>query len=458
MKAPYSATIVAPANLTVLMSAVREGETEVRGDKAVSRFVQKVPIPSYLLALAIGALESRQIGPRSAVWAERELIEEAALDFSQTESFLQTAEELSGPYVWGRFDILVLPPFFPWGGMENPCLTFVTPTLLSGDKSNSFVIAHEIAHSWTGNLVTNVNMEHFWLNEGFDVFLHRKIIGRLNGELSRHFEHELRWSQLEEDVNQNLGPDNPFTALVTNLTGVHPDEAFSSVPYEKGSAFLWYLEETLGGADVFEPFLRSYIDHFAYKSLDTEDFKSYLLDYFPESSAVASIDWETWLYSPGLPDKPNFNTSLAVQSRDLAAQWQLWDLESPLTPSFQAQYLELSPFQQREFLATLIKSDPLSAATVGKLDALYGLNNSTNYYILVPFTRLGLAGKWEPSVEKALEIVSSQGTLEFTRPLYKDLYSWEDKRQQAVDTFLLNKEKYMEVVVNAVMADLNIKK
>ena len=338
-------------------------------------------------------------------------------------------------------------------------MTFATPTLLSGDKSNADVIAHEIAHSWTGNLVTNANMEHFWLNEGFDVFLHRKIIGRLQGELSRHFEHELRWSQLEEDVNQNLGPDNPFTALVTNLTGVHPDEAFSSVPYEKGSAFLWYLEETLGGPEVFEPFLRSYIDHFAYKSIDTDDFKSYLLDYFNENSAVASIDWETWLYSPGLPEKPNFNASLAVQSRDLAAQWQLWNQESPLTPSFQAEYLELSPFQQREFLATLIKSDPaLPAATVAKLDALYGLSNSTNYYILVPFTRLGLAAKWEPSVEKALEIVSSQGTYEFTRPLYKDLYSWEDKRQQAVDTFLLNKEKYMEVVVNAVMQDLNLKK
>lgn len=423
----------------------------------VSRFVQNVPIPSYLLALAIGALQSRQIGPRSAVWAEKKFIEEAALDFSQTESFLQIAEDLSGPYVWGRFDILVLPPFFPWGGMENPCLTFVTPTLLSGDKSNSFVIAHEIAHSWTGNLVTNANMEHFWLNEGFDVFLHRKIIGRLHGELSRHFEHELKWTGLEEDVNQNLGPHNPLTALVTNLTGVSPDEAFSWVPYEKGSAFLWHLEETLGGPEIFEPFLRSYIDHFAYKSIDTDDFLSYFRGYFNGSSALASIDLDTWLYSPGMPDKPNFNASLAEQSRDLAAQWQLLDLETHLTPSFQNKYLELSALQQQEFLATLIKSDPvLSAAKVEKLNDLYGLSNSTNYYILVPFTRLGLAAKWEPSVERAVEIVSSQGTYEFTKPLYKDLYSWEDKRQQALDTFLLNKEKYMEVVVNTVMQDLHI--
>ena len=264
--------------------------------------------------MAIGAVESRQIGPRSLVWAEPELLDLASSDFSETENMLRAiylqdkisksynfhtlfvpykffiyykrslsvAEELAGPYVWERFDILVLPPFFPWGGMENPCLTFVTPTLLSGDKSNAFVIAHEIAHSWTGNLVTNKNMEHFWINEGFDVFLHRKILGRLSGELVRHFDHELHWTNLEEDVQQNLGPDNPFTALVTNLTGVHPDEAFSWVPYEKGSAFLWHLEETVGGPDIFEPFLRAYIQNFAYQSIDTDDFLSYFKSYFKE--------------------------------------------------------------------------------------------------------------------------------------------------------------------------------
>ena len=210
-------------------------------------------------------------------------MELAASDFSDTESMLSAAEELAGPYVWERFDILVLPPFFPWGGMENPCLTFVTPTLLSGDKSNAFVIAHEIAHSWTGNLVTNANMEHFWLNEGFDVFLHRKILGRLNGELARHFDHELHWTNLEEDVTENLGPDNPLTALVTNLTGVHPDDAFSWVPYEKGSAFLWTLEEAVGGEDIFQPFLKSHIQHFAFQSIETEDFVSYFRSYFMES-------------------------------------------------------------------------------------------------------------------------------------------------------------------------------
>ena len=173
VKTPYTATITAPAQLTALMSAIRDGEDQVQGDKKISKFIQKVPIQSYLIAIAVGAVESRKIGPRTHVWSEKEFVEKAAFDFSETESFIETAEELCGPYVWGNYDILVLPPSFAYGGMENPCMTFATPTLLTGDKSNADVIAHEIAHSWTGNLVTNFNFEHFWLNEGFTVFTER---------------------------------------------------------------------------------------------------------------------------------------------------------------------------------------------------------------------------------------------------------------------------------------------
>ena len=169
------------------------------------RWKQEVPIQSYLIAIAVGALESRKIGPRSHVWAEAPVVDQSAFDFSETETMLQKAEELCGPYVWGIYDILVLPPSFPYGGMENPCLTFATPTLLSGDKSNADVIAHEIAHSWTGNLVTNVNFEHFWLNEGFTVFTERKIVGRMRGEPARHFSAILRWKDLQVDKIEIIG-------------------------------------------------------------------------------------------------------------------------------------------------------------------------------------------------------------------------------------------------------------
>merc|ERR1711942_252379 len=199
-----------------IQQEAKEGDTVTEGLQ-ISRWSQAVPIQSYLIAIAVGALQAKRVGPRSHVWAEPEVVDKAAFDFSETETMLKTAEELCGPYVWGIYDILVLPPSFPFGGMENPCLTFATPTLLTGDKSNADVIAHEIAHSWTGNLVTNFNFEHFWLNEGFTVFTERKIVGRMHGEPARHFSAILRWKDLAETVNVNLGPTNPLTALVPNL-------------------------------------------------------------------------------------------------------------------------------------------------------------------------------------------------------------------------------------------------
>ena len=196
VKTSYSATIRAAEQFTILMSAIRDGEDSVSEGTRTSKFTQKVPIQSYLIAIAVGDVVSKKIGPRSYVWAEAELVDKAAFDFSETESFLQTAEDLSGPYVWGIYDILVLPPAFAFGGMENPCLTFASQSLLSGDKSNAWVIAHEIAHSWTGNLVTNVNMEHFWLNEGFTCFVQNKIEGRLFGGPTKDLSAMLRFRDL----------------------------------------------------------------------------------------------------------------------------------------------------------------------------------------------------------------------------------------------------------------------
>jgi leukotriene-A4 hydrolase len=176
VKSTYSANVTAPKGITVLMSAIRKSnEPEPVGEKFKFSFEQNIPVMSYLIAIAAGDLKSRKIGPRSHVWAEEKFVDLAAQDFSETENMIQTAEDICGPYVWGIYDILVLPPSFPYGGMENPCLTFVSSTLLSGDKANANVIAHEIAHSWAGNLVTNKNFDHFWLNEGFTSFIEQKI-------------------------------------------------------------------------------------------------------------------------------------------------------------------------------------------------------------------------------------------------------------------------------------------
>jgi len=457
VKAPYSAVITAPAELTVLMSAVR-GDIEPAKtgvDKKLFHFTQKVPIQSYLIAIAVGALESRKIGPRSHVWSEAEFVDKAAFDFSETETMLKTAEDLCGPYVWGIYDILVLPPSFPFGGMENPCLTFATPTLLSGDKSNADVIAHEIAHSWTGNLVTNVNFEHFWLNEGFTVFTERKIKGRMEGEPSRHFSAILHWKDLEEAVMKNLGETNPLTALVPKLAGIDPDDAFSVVPYEKGSTFLWYLEDLVGGGAVFEPFLKAYYTKFAYKSIDSEAFKSYFLEYFSSNEEVKKIDWNTWFNSPGMPIyRPKFDDSLAKDCWELAEKWQKLDPSKELPPK--QEFEAFSPDQKQEFLGTLINAPPLEHSKLEAMASLYDLFNSSNVEIEFRWIRLGLKAKWEPSVAPALVLATVQGRMKFVRPLFRDVYAWPEKRQEAIDTYMAHKGEMMHVCAEMVAKDLHI--
>ena len=273
------------------MSANLQHDKTVKNGNNTStyHFVQEVPMSTYLVAIAGnnwvwfifwnnvlgGALESRVIGPRSRVWCEAEMVEAAAYEFAETEQFIKTGEDLLGPYVWGQYDLLVLPPSFPYGGMENPCLTFVTPTLLAGDRSLANVVAHEIAHSWTGNLVTNSTWEHFWLNEGHTVFIERKIIGRMYGQPQLEFQAIGGWtgngskkvdSWLVEITNHRakgqvetvdtLGASNPYTCLVIKNNGdIDPDDAFSRIPYEKGFSLLWYLQ-SIFGAEKFEGFLK----------------------------------------------------------------------------------------------------------------------------------------------------------------------------------------------------------
>jgi len=456
VKATYSATVTAPDNITVLMSAIRKGSPETVGSKQKFSFDQPVPVQSYLIALAAGAIKSKKIGPRSHVWAEEQFLEKAAFDFSETESMLKTAEDLCGPYVWGEYDILVLPPSFPFGGMENPCLTFVTPTLLSGDKANAGVIAHEIAHSWTGNLVTNFNFDHFWLNEGFTVFVERKIKGRLHGEAERHFSAILRWPELEEEVNKVFGAENPLTKLVVDLKGVDPDDAFSVVPYEKGSTFLWFLEEKVGSGDVLEKFLKSYYEKFKYQSITSDMFKEYFLEYFANCDSVKDIDWSTWFYSPGMPPfKPKFDESLATECRSLAARWQEWDPASDC-PFDGTEIKGFSGGQIQEMLNTLMKGKPLSVSALEKMDSVYKLNESTNVEVIFRWIRVGIAARWKKILPSAVELVSQQGRMKFVRPVYRDIYAWEEERQVALDTFQANQNKMMAVARDMVAKDLHI--
>jgi leukotriene-A4 hydrolase len=344
------------------MSALEDDRIVRDPEPGVFYFTQPIPVPAYLIALAAGELDFRDISRRVRIWAEPGVVEAAAEEFSETEDFLQAAEALTCPYLWTRYDVLTMPPSFPYGGMENPCLTFATPTLLAGDKSLADVIAHEIAHSWTGNLVTNATWEHFWLNEGWTVWLERRILAKVKGsEDYLKLSAQVGWNHLKDDISR-MGHDGKFTRLVWPLAEEDPDEAFSRVPYEKGFNLLYHLEG-LVGAERFLVFAKAYIQKFKLVCVTSGEFRDFFVDYFshldegeegddgdtdegdidalnltkPSKREAANgqngknaknramldgIDWDVLLLAPGMPaHQPDFSNALTITAHVLARRW-----------------------------------------------------------------------------------------------------------------------------------------
>ncbi len=315
----YRAEVTVPEPLSVVMSAGPAGDRP--GPRPGTRtflFEMPQPIPPYLLALAAGRLASRDLSPRSRVFAEPEVVERAAWEFAGIEETLRTAERLFGPYPWDRYDMLVLPPSFPYGGMENPRMTFLTPTLLAGDRSLVDVVAHELAHSWTGNLVTNATMEHFWLNEGATTWAERRILEALHGTAAA----ALSWAIGEKALKDSFarfGPGSPLTKLKTDLAGTDPDDAFSSIPYEKGARFLALLERT-AGRERFDRFLAAYLARFRFTSITSGEFLAFLEAELPGLAAKVRAD--EWMNGTGLPSNaPVFESEALETLSGLAARF-----------------------------------------------------------------------------------------------------------------------------------------
>jgi leukotriene-A4 hydrolase len=393
-----------------------------------------VPIPSYLLAVAAGRMESAEIGPRSRVWAEPSVVAKAAHEFSQTEDFLKHAEEITGQeYVWKRYDLVCLPPSFPYGGMENPCLTFVTPTLLAGDRSLADVVAHEISHSWTGNLVTNYSWRDFWLNEGWTMWLERKIQTRIYEDpLAYDLKATMGLRDLVESV-EDFGATHPYTHLVPDVDGVDPDEVFSSIPYEKGFNFLHYLMTVVGGHDVFDEFAKAYIKHFRFKTLTSEDFRDFFVNYFThtvdKSELIKQVDWHTWFHTPGMPPiTAKFDTTRTSQAIGLA--------EEMLASADPGSWTTVSAHSLKKWPATLWillldtlllnqseKAIVLPAAHVDAIDRFCHKHLSTTHNAELRFRwfTLLLRSKDLRLLEKTVAFLKEQGRMKYVRPLFRDL-------------------------------------
>ena len=308
VKSTYKVKTSISSPLTFLFGGILKSHYyDCATKKKINCFEQNIPIPSYLVAFVAGELEFAKISNRCGVWTEKGLASLAAKEFIDAEKYIEIAEKyLNHPYEWKIYNILVLPFSFPFGGMENPNLTFVTPALLAGDKSMSNVIGHEISHSWTGNLVTNKNWKNFWVNEGFTKFMERKLDKILLGE---------EMSKLESIVGNNslisaikmFGEDSHFTSLSPDYTGIDPDDGFSTIPYEKGYQFLCYLEEKVG-EDNFQKIMGNYIEKYKYKSVDWTDFKSVYEEFVKQNyegrnarKILNVIDWDKWVTEKGFP-------------------------------------------------------------------------------------------------------------------------------------------------------------
>jgi aminopeptidase N len=367
-------------------------------------------IPPYLIALACGELESLPVSARCGIWAEPPLVRPARDELADTEAMIRAAEQLFGPYRWERYDVIFLPPAFPFGGMENPRLTFATPTMLAGDKSLVALIAHELAHSWSGNLVTNATWRDFWLNEGFTVYLENRIMEAVYGRERSEMELALERANLEREMAE-LAPIDQV--LHIDLAGRHPDDGFSGVPYVKGALLLRRLEE-LFGREAFDAWLLRYFEEHAFQSITTEEFEAYLrahlLDARPE--LAAEIDLRDWLGRAGTP-------AAEVHTEGWVTQQWLHLLEG--------------------------LGDGLDAARMADLDRAFGFTHTGNNEILCVWLRLSVQHGYRPADERLERFLMAVGRRKLLKPIYAELAKSEDGRRRALEIYARARPRYHTV-------------
>ena len=435
----YRAHVRTPRNLMAVMSADNDPNEPRDGDYD---FEMPQPIPSYLIALAVGDLAFAPISLRSGVWAERPVVAKAAREFADVEKMIRAAETLFGPYRWERYDVLVLPPSFPFGGMENPRLTFATPTLLAGDKSLVAVIAHELAHSWAGNLVTNATWSDFWLNEGVTTYLERRIVEQVYGARRAEMEAVLGLQDLEKEM-AGLPPKDQV--LHPDLRGRDPDDAATDVAYEKGALFLRQLEAVYG-RDRFDRFLRGYFDHFAFQSITTDDFIRYLhanlLDADPKLAAQVPV--ADWTEKPEIPAGARRPVSGALAPVEAEAQSWL-DGKKP------AAAIAAKSWSTQEWLHFLrALPNPTSPAKMEELDRAFHLSASGNSEITNEWLLLAIASHYEPAYPRLEEFLTSMGRQKFLKPLYEALVRTPEGRARALAIYRKARPGYHPIAVATV--------
>ncbi|XP_014510840.1 leukotriene A-4 hydrolase homolog [Vigna radiata var. radiata] len=445
----YSALLNIPSELSAVMSARHVQRRSPKKDDAldvitpspwfaegrvVEEFEMEQTVPPYLFALAVGALGNREVGPRTIVYAEdvASVLDSAAAEFANTEDLVREGESLFGAYEWERFDLLVLPPSFPYGGMENPRMVFLTPTVIKGNESGAEVVAHELAHSWTGNLITNKNNEHFWLNEGFTTYAERRIVEAVQGEEIAALYNGIGWKGLIEDV-ERFKDNLEFTKLKNNEEGIDPDDVFSQIPYEKGFQFLWRIERQVG-RPAFDEFLKKYIATFKFQSIDTETFLDFLKANIP--GIENQIDLVRWTEGTGIPpDAYEPDSAIYKQIVSLANEFKNGKIPK------EDEVADWQGLQWELYLESF--TEPVDASQLVELDSRYKLAESKDYEVKTAFLKWAIScgiKTYYDEVEKTLKEV---GRLKFIQPLYTALVSGsEDDKEFANKVFSEARESY----------------
>ena len=431
----YNAHIRVPVGFMALMSAENPQEMDADGEYD---FRMPQPIPSYLMALTVGKVAFKSLGERTGVYAEPVMLEKCYNEFSEMEQMLISAEELYGPYAWGRYDVIVLPPSFPFGGMENPRLTFATPTIIAGDKSLTSLVAHELAHSWSGNLVTNATWDDFWLNEGFTVYFEQRIMEAVYGREYSEMLAYLGFHGLESEIKEIMAENPDDTKLKLNLKGRDPDDGMNAIAYDKGYLFLRKLEESMG-RERFDKFLKNYFKENAFTVMDTERFLELLNGQLTEEEK-SKVRVNDWVYGQGLPDNhPVITSEKFIRVDGELSKWLAGEGLGDIDGS------QWSTHEWIHFINSIPRD--ISVERIAELDKHFRFTQSGNCEILAAWFQVTIRRDYHEADGAIEDFLVNVGRRKFLTPTYKALIERDTTKQMARDIYSKARKNYHSVSV-----------
>ena len=438
----YSADIKCDSNLLAVMSATNPTE---KNNSGTYHFEMTKCIPTYLIAMGVGDLTFKALGDRTGVYAEPSLVEKSANEFVDVEKMIQAAEDLYGPYEWGRYDILVMPPSFPFGGMENPILTFATPTIIAGDRSLVSLIAHELAHSWSGNLVTNATWDDFWLNEGFTVYFENRIMEKLYGKTRADMLMSIEYQELMVENADILSGKHPEdTKLKLNLDNRNPDDGMTSIAYVKGALFLQTLEAAVGRGK-FDEFVMKYFNEHKFQTLTTEAFVSYLNYYLLEPNGIEFNTME-WIYEKGIPDN-----CISITSESFANVEKIANKidSTTVVATLKLDTLNWTTQEWMHFIR-FIPENENQVRYMTLLDRYYNLSNCGNSEIMAEWFIKSIRNNYKGIRKPMAEFLVEVGRRKFLEPIYEALSEKPGDKAFGIEVYKLARPNYHSISFNTI--------